>query len=614
MKNKEILQKINIAASLFFLLSVGVWLGLYKNDFFFRLQELSLFIPDKLFFSEFMKQPGGLIAYVGCFFTQFCYFPWLGIAIFMILLLILQYLTYRILVPEKKNFLFAFLPAVCIVLFVTQWDYTIYMMKSQGLLFSQLTGLLITVGIVGLYQLCTSRWMRILFIILSIGIGYPLFGFYALWSVLLIGIYDYLKNKSLILLAIGIIGVLAFPLLYFYRIYDQINPSYIYWAGLPYLDFLGDNKMWYPLILAFISLLFLLFLSHFTADKSAGKIRLSANISVFCGAFVAVYFFSFKEINFHHQLKIERAIAQNDWTTVLDIAKKTENPNRPIVMYRNLALFRTGQLCQTMFTYPNEVTLLYELNYAIIGGPVMCYYFGNLNTSYRLYLESIVQFGRKIENLKGLAEIAVYNQENELADKYLQTLKKTLFYKDWATKQESFLNHPELLKKEPDYQSISSLRQSIPHSTWDYSAVKGVEATIVDNCAGMESDSKEIQELSLAYVLTKKDLSLFWEKYMAYINSNTGKPVPVHIQEAALLFFQVEPDREIKKTVVPYIKSGTDISVMERFDRFLQEMEMYGFDANEQTLAKLKPAWGNTYWFFYMYEIYRNNQYVLERR
>jgi hypothetical protein len=63
----------------------------------------------------------------------------------------------------------------------------------------------------------------------------------------------------------------------------------------------------------------------------------------------------YKDLNFETQLAMERAISDNDWDKVLELARKpNKNPNRLMVIYRNIALYNKNQLCEKMFMFPNS--------------------------------------------------------------------------------------------------------------------------------------------------------------------------------------------------------------------------------------------------------------------
>ena len=46
---------------------------LYESDFLWKVQEKNLFLNSMLFFKEQMVVPGGLLTWVGMWFTQFLY-------------------------------------------------------------------------------------------------------------------------------------------------------------------------------------------------------------------------------------------------------------------------------------------------------------------------------------------------------------------------------------------------------------------------------------------------------------------------------------------------------------------------------------------------------------
>ena len=56
------------------LLFAGVGWGLFsafEYEYLFRVQELSLWLPTKVYFDDRMLVPGGLMTYLACFLTQF---------------------------------------------------------------------------------------------------------------------------------------------------------------------------------------------------------------------------------------------------------------------------------------------------------------------------------------------------------------------------------------------------------------------------------------------------------------------------------------------------------------------------------------------------------------
>ena len=51
----------------------------YEYHLLWKVQEKNLFLCSVLFFKEQMVVPGGLLTWIGMWFTQFLYKPWLGV-------------------------------------------------------------------------------------------------------------------------------------------------------------------------------------------------------------------------------------------------------------------------------------------------------------------------------------------------------------------------------------------------------------------------------------------------------------------------------------------------------------------------------------------------------
>ena len=75
----------NLFAILFF---VAVWglLAFRESAQLFRINELSVFLYDDLFYEEMMSMPAGILYYVASWLVQFFYYPALGATIYVALL------------------------------------------------------------------------------------------------------------------------------------------------------------------------------------------------------------------------------------------------------------------------------------------------------------------------------------------------------------------------------------------------------------------------------------------------------------------------------------------------------------------------------------------------
>ena len=60
------------------LVVLGGYILTFESGFIFRAQELNLFLYTSLFFKQCMVVSGGFLTWLGSYFTQFFYHPWMG--------------------------------------------------------------------------------------------------------------------------------------------------------------------------------------------------------------------------------------------------------------------------------------------------------------------------------------------------------------------------------------------------------------------------------------------------------------------------------------------------------------------------------------------------------
>ena len=126
---QTLLQKAMRNMPLVFCVVVWALLAFYERDLLLRLDAQSLFLFDNLFFESSMSVPAGLLGYVGCFLTQFFYYPALGAAIFVALLALVYLLTRKAFnVPAKWAFV-AMVPMFLLLAADVQLGYWIYYIK-----------------------------------------------------------------------------------------------------------------------------------------------------------------------------------------------------------------------------------------------------------------------------------------------------------------------------------------------------------------------------------------------------------------------------------------------------------------------------------------------------
>ena len=77
------------------LLVIAIALIVVEPDLLWKVQQYDLFLYTTLFFKQQMVVPGGMLSYLGAFFTQFFYYPWMGALMLCGWWLLLMWLTKR---------------------------------------------------------------------------------------------------------------------------------------------------------------------------------------------------------------------------------------------------------------------------------------------------------------------------------------------------------------------------------------------------------------------------------------------------------------------------------------------------------------------------------------
>ncbi len=74
----------------------AVLLALFEADMLWIAQEQNLLLHTQLFFDQQMVKAGGLLTWMGCYLTQFFYYPMLGAGVLCLLWAFLMWLLQRV--------------------------------------------------------------------------------------------------------------------------------------------------------------------------------------------------------------------------------------------------------------------------------------------------------------------------------------------------------------------------------------------------------------------------------------------------------------------------------------------------------------------------------------
>ena len=602
-------------------LSISIWLAalfivagallFFEADLLWKLQEQNLFLDTPVFFKEQMLVPGGLLSWVGTWLTQLFYYPWLGTLVLCACWLLLMWLVKKAFALTDVWMPLALVPVALLLLTIVDMGYWVYMLKLPGHVFVGTLGTIAVVALLWAFRALPQRYgLRLVLIGVTAFVGYPLLGIYGMAATLLMGLYiwrfDQPRPKAKAVGSVlALAGTIFVPLLCYHFAYHQTNLANIYYAALP-LYFLQEEYHAYYLPFYGLALFFVLMTLVNQGDKviikqsdnagrhnrgARGKQKTASWLSVpvisqtlVLGALAwAVFNYWYKDENFHHELKMQRCIEQSDWQGVVaEATLQKDEPTRAIVMMRNLALSRLGRQGDEMYLYPNgskRYEAPFNMRLMLCVGPMIYYHYGMINYSARLCTEMGVEFGWHVGDLKLLAKCAILNKEEGRARKFLNLLKHTTFYDDWADKAR-------------EMEELNTVAHMM-HYNNTLSGDNGyVERFLMNRLA--ESTSKDdpiFQEQALLASLWTKNNQQFWYHFRNYLDLHPNARIPRYIQEAAYLYGKLEEREMIDQMPI-------DPVVKQSFENFMQTAAQYN-NMEAGFVREGMKGYNDTYYYDY---------------
>ena len=590
-----------VAFSMYFLV--------YKNsDMLFMAQSRSLFYNSEVFFNDCMKVPGGLLAWCGSFLTQFLYEPALGASLLTALWLLLFFLIKAVFHISDRLTVLAFIPAVCLLASEIDLGYWVYYLKMPGYYFRETLGFIALTGLLALGRLSAGKWAGV-GVCLLMALTYPLLGAYSLLALLITALR---KPPFALAGRLTAIGLLIVTPILFYQVFPEIRLQDAWTAGFPL--FLAETTLSlrpsYPFLLIVLCLIAYDFLPRMEeVDKKTTLACHVLGAALVALSFAGVQAANVDDYNYHAEMRMYRAVDEQRWDDVLrEAAKAPDDVTRQMVMLRNIALFNKGVAGNQMFHYNNmgKAPYVYDslrVHMVQTAAPMIYLHHGKTNFSLRWCIENSVEYDYCYDNLKLLSVCSLLHGEWEAARKYLDILSNTIYYKDWAEHYMPITEDPSLMRGEklktryPELVNIVELRDHMG-STLD--GDNGLcEMYILNYFSNtMNKDSKYLQEITLDYALMQKDIQLFWPHFMLYATLNQDIEMPIHYQEAAYLYGNLEP-QSMDISRMPFDKT----KIVERYASFnqtTQSMIKMGMDT-KQVGEATKAAYGDTFWWFYFF-------------
>lgn len=424
--------------SLYFLIAVicyswGV-LVLQHGDMLYAIQDFSPWQGTEDYFKQFIGHPGGLREWIGDWLTQLFYYPWLGATVMAVCWSISMFALIKSNRLEGWWRVAALIPIVSLLAGITDLGYWIFCLKANSYWFGPTLGLLC----ISLLQYGFSRGgekTQLVIFPLMILIGYPILGWYATLGAGTL-LFFLCKRSSAYLMKVTV--SICISLVVIVAIYTQ--SSEIHWRdslvfyGFHHIiipeasSFLLEVPFW-VLAISFMLLPIIARLQHF-------KKLVWLPILLFGIALAGGNMLNYRNVNFHTELRMLRAMDEARWDDVLSEIKIAKRPTREMVIMKDVALAQMGQLGEKAFDYPvggirPQMNIDLPIHMAHSAAPLFYYWLGIPNYAFMWCFENNIEYGLSPFYLRIMYRSMLANGELEAAEKYKRLLGTTLFYHDY---------------------------------------------------------------------------------------------------------------------------------------------------------------------------------------
>lgn len=165
-------------------------------------------------------------------------------------------------------------------------------------------------------------------------------------------------------------------------------------------------------------------------------------------------------------LKLNEQVRHGKWNDIIRDAEKHQVKDAYASNSVNLALAKTRQLADRMFTFyqsGEDALLSPHKNNNMTNYPTMeaFWHLGMINSSLRYAsdLQESILNGRKSGRLtQRMAQCYIVNGSDKAAHKMLDILKNTLFYRQWALETEKKVGNKTLISQDPEMGQAQRMR------------------------------------------------------------------------------------------------------------------------------------------------------------
>lgn len=578
----------NALLSLLLWLVLLIFLQLNYQFHFYHIEQYRLFLFDSDYLCSTLMEVGGLSLFVSDFLLQFYLYPYAGAVITSLVLTLAGMQTYACIrrMDEDSGFIYLFAVLPVLGLLFMHFDFNYFMQGTLSYVLALLS--------LNLYLRFRSQSSRMVYSVVATFLLFGCCGSVAMlfaFAVFVRELFDRPRKCYLFLLPVLEAFLLAYVSLRFNFLAEYrfaLLPDLYYHHSLqpPGIIYLAWGVL--PLIIA--ATLFLRTKKALSGKKRVVSLvfQLLAVAAVFVWGFMnygSIRTLKYKEMEYYLRMKqYDKIIEMNEGRV----------SNYLYGCLLNLALAEKGELAERIFTFEQNgpqslfiqmnnthvaTTLLSDIYYTVghTGGAMMMAFEANMTCP----------GSRSGRTLQRLVETNLIYGEYAVAEKYVDLLEKSLYYRGWAKGMRPYLYNEEKIHGNPEFEKRI---KSLPEKNFLFTA------QIQDQELLALSESYSGNRVPLEYVgsmyLLMKNLELFKGFIETYYGTELLPVLPRSFQEAVIVMHEGDAGAWRRLGV-----SDAVIARFEQYKKFIIEHK------NKPRLAEfVKNSYGDTYWYYFMFK------------
>jgi hypothetical protein len=294
-----------------------------------------------------------------------------------------------------------------------------------------------------------------------------------------------------------------------------------------------------------------------------------------------------QRVDIRAMIETEHAIKDDRWDDANNILLEwftLGRRNHLMTYFRSLVLAHRGELCKYLFDVPQSfgVRSLYypwkaDRNQAEYGHYVY-QEMGHVNEAHRWMFEAFVGWGETAPIMRNLARYNIAMGRPKVAQRFIDKLKQSLFYRGEAERLEQCLKQGEI----PE---IHAALKDVPASPARWNNVKelGPEAKFI---LMNDPDNVAAREYLMAYLLLGNNLERFVENLEEYYPGVNSEDLPKCFREALALV-------RMHYGTATLARMGYCVD-----DETDEQFRLYMAEKNKGPRANFSPALKRTYWYY----------------